>query len=297
MALFSQVLVVALGCGGSPQAGPLAETETWLRVGLDPVHEANLIEERLSLEGYRRRLRIDGGTHSSLAMERTETGETLVRVVTRAGVALGLEAPAETGLTSVGLVDLGADIDGDGREEVGVFADDPARARRCIAVVRIDERGRAQEMRLDTGPLGGDACIEGVEDIDGDAIPEALVVVRYPRLSAGTPPRVTVPYRAATWRPLVGGGARAFARRERQRRQEVLGSARERSDARQAYRVGVELAAIARFSGAPAEAQVAALDEAVEGLELSAVLAATVEAAREFIRRGWQEEGDQGLAR
>lgn len=292
MTLLSQALALAIGCGGGAPADPLAGTEAFLRVGLEPAREADLLEARLEEEGYRRRLRIDGRTHSSLALVRPETGETLVRIISRAGVALAVEAPADTGLQAVGLVDLGGDVDGDGWEEVGVYADDPAEARRCVAIVRVDERGRAREVRLDTRELGGDACVEGFEDLDGDGTVEALVVARYRRLSAGTPPRVTIPYRAAGWRPVAGGAARSFARRERRAREEALRAARERSDAREAYRLGVELAAIARFAGETAEAQLAVLDGALRGLRLSTALTETLEEARALIRRGWRDDAD-----
>jgi len=289
-----QLLVFFLGCGAS-SPNPLAATATLLRLGLDPEREADALEESLVAAGLRRRLRIDGRTHSSLWMVRPGTSEAVVRVVTRAGIALGVDAPEQTGGRAVGLLDLHGDVDGDGHEEIGVFADDPARDRRCIAVLRVDAQGRVHEVRLDTRSLQGDACIEAFEDIDGDGRVEALVVARYPELSVGTPPRVAVPFRTRGWRPLRDGPARAFARAQRLRREVGLRAAREQADAHAAYRLGVELAGLARLAGEGSEAQVAALRSAVAGLELTAGLAAAVEEAAAFIRRGWRAADDPAL--
>ena len=291
MGLLSQALV-CLACG-SQGPGALEGTEELLRVGVDPSAEADAIEARLYDGGYRRRVRLDGETHSSLAMEHLETGETAVRIVTKAGLALAVEAPADTNRSAVGILDLGAlDLDGDGAEEVAVFAIDPARARRCIAIVRIDERWRAREVPLDTADLGGEPCIEAMDDVDGDGRPEAIVVVRYPELSMGTPPQVALPYAAPRWTPLPPGAARAFAREQSALRRETLATARQESDVREAYRIGVELAAIARFAGESADAQVHALRSSVEGLTLSSTVELALERVGAFIRRGWRTEAE-----
>lgn len=258
-------------------------------MGVDPAEEATVLEERYLAAGYRRRVRVDGETHSALSMEHLESGDTLVRVVSRSGVALALEAPStEHDRAAVGLLDPGrTDLDGDGAEEVLVYAIDEARARRCVAIVRIDDM-RVREVRIPFDDLGGEACIEDVRDVGGDARPEALVVVRYPEWSAGTPPQVAVPYAAPSWTRMPRGAARAFLEEERASRQEGLAEARRTQDVREAFRLGVELAALARFSGAEENTQIEALEAATTNLELPGPLRARIEEVTARIRAGWR---------
>ena len=223
--------------------------------------EATRLERQYA--GFRRTARIDAGTYSAFAME--EGSRSLVRVVTARGVALAVDAPEEHGRTRVGLLEgLPVDVDRDGHDEVLVFADDPALDRRCIAIVRIVE-GQAREVRLDVARFGGEGCIEAIDDVDRDGIPEALVVVRYPDLSLGTAPRVTIALGGREWREPRNLEPEREARR------------RTWDSWEQAYRAAVELAALAE------EGALEVFEAAIESWEMTPVREAQCQRVREAI--------------
>lgn len=231
---------------GSTQGG--VDESAYLRAGVNPSAEATRLERQY--RGYRRTVRIDAETYSAFAME--DRGQSLVRVVTERGVALAVEAPEEHGRSRVGLVDgLPPDLDGDGHEEVLVFADDPALDRRCVAIVRIED-GRAREVRLQL-PTHGDACIESFADADGDGTAEAIVVVRFGQLALGSAPSVNLVYGAPAWRERLG--FRVDQRDVRNREWDTW---------EEAYRAAVELAALADPDDA-----LATFQAAIEGWEMT----------------------------
>ena len=256
---------IVLACGG---AEPSVDESAYLRAGVDPGVEATRLERQY--RGFRREVRIDARTFTALSM--VDGSRSLVRVVTSRGVALAVDAPEEHGRTRVGLLEgFPADLDGDGQEEVLVFADDPALDRRCIAIVRIED-GVAREVRLSLDELDGDACVEQLADVDDDGRAEALVVVRFTELALGTAPRIVVPFGGTDWARLDRPELRERERAARSRAWETW---------EEAYRAAVELAALADAE------PVGAFDAALEAWAPTPAREAQCERAREVIA-GWE---------
>lgn len=296
-------IVVAMACvrvGGDP-----LEDARHLRVGLDPRTEADAIERRLVQDGFSRVTRVDAVGAVGLAM-RDDAGRSVLRVVTRRGLVLAVQAPTEALTRSeVGLVEAPADLDGDGYVELVAAATDVAVERRCLALVRVLEDGGLVEVTPDLRALGGDACLEVLSDVGADGRFEVVAVTRFPVIAWGRPPQVAVAFAptpcqpeepvaapGACWRSLVGDRAVGFVARERAGRESALRAARSAGDVAAVYRLGVELAALARHSGATTDAQVGVLRGAADGLTLRAAARERWLVAADYIRRGWRTEAE-----
>ncbi len=276
---------VAAGCGSA--APPVDPAVAFLRVGVDPHEEARAVEASLAEGGFRVRTRSEGATFVALGLEHEARGETAVRVLTRRGIGLAIDVPGEQSAQPVGVVmsgSDGADLDGDGLEEVVLFRLDPVRERRCLAVVRVSDEGFVVPVPARLEGLGEQPCIEDLRDVGGDGRPEALVGWRLDELARGVVPRVMVPF-AWGGRGFSPEG-RAFAAHwssERRSREDALREARSARDVEAAYVLAVELAAIERARGAPVRAQVLAFDDALRGLVLTEAQARALAEARERI--------------
>ncbi len=296
-------IVVSVACvrgGGDP-----LEDARHLRVGLDPRTEADAIERRLVQDGFFRVTRVDAVGAVGLAM-RDDAGRSVLRIVTRRGLVLAVEAPTEALTRSeVGLVEAPADLDGDGYVELVAAATDVAVERRCLALVRVLEDGGLVEVTPDLRALGGDACLEVLSDLEVDGRFEVVAITRFPAIAWGRAPQVAVAFAptphepeelaaapGACWRALVGDPAVGFFARERADRESGLRAARGAGDVAAVYRLGVELAALARHSGATTEAQVGVLRGAADGLTLSTAARKRWLGAVDYIRRGWRTEAE-----
>jgi hypothetical protein len=91
----------------------------------------------------------------------------------------------------------------------------------------------------------------------------------------------------ARWVLVSGARARDFFERERAERAARLADARSRGDVAAAFRLGVELAALARFRGADTHAQSEVLRATADGLELGPAAARRWADAAAFVARGW----------
>ncbi len=303
----SRALVLALcalvplaGCG-SARPLPGADALAYLHVGVDPSHEARRTIASLARGGYVESHRIAGPGFVALAFRRRDGRATAVRIVTRLGVVLGLDGgEVEDPIgQAVGLLDPPGgrlDLDGDGRPEIlltvhGTRAGnvgtgpDPS-DRTCIGIVRVVPRGRAFEVPVDAGSALDGRCVEEVRVPPGGGAPEALVVVREEALAYGDGvPTVSVPMegRHGRWGPAPPRDAARFFAAERAARAQPLVDARRALDVPRAYRIAVELAAIAHFAAAGSSAQVRAFDGALRGLVLTSAEARVVARARDAI--------------
>lgn len=287
---------LSLGCA-HPATPPLVHEDPtrFLRVGLDPRSEADELERRLEASGYARVARVASADVVALSMRR-EDGATLVRVVTRRGLVLSVDAPTESlERSAVGVEDVPLDLDGDGHPEIVLSATDAARDRRCLALVRVAPDGSLREV-TPTLELGGDACVEALRDL-GDGRAAALAVVRFVHLAIDRPPSLSVPFGpgsrgagGATWEIRRDGAARTFLAEQRRERVVALATARDARDARAAYRIGVELAALAWLAGEADATQRQALSVALEGLDVPPPISRAREQAEAWIAAGWQDE-------
>lgn len=275
-------------CGASgPTTDPALD---FLQVGVDPHTEASALEENLRRAGWRIDTRVEGRTFAAMAAAHVERRETAIRVVTRRGIALAMDVPAEQSSQPVALLALDGgdhDRDGDGLEEVVLTRRDPVRERRCLAVVQVLEEGFVAPVPADLQRFGADVCVEDMDDVTGDGRPEALVPVRLEGFARGTVPAITVPL---VWRDgrhrFVPGAMADWWRRERVRRERALSEARSARDVEAAYALAVELAALVEAGGGTARERVLEFDDALRGLVLTEGQARAIGAARERIAAG-----------
>ena len=341
---------VLVGCRAP--AAPLDDARH-LRVGLDARAEADAIEARLRARGWVRVVRVEAPDAVGLAM-RGDEGRTALRVVTRRGLVLAVEAPTESlERAEVGLIDAPTDLDGDGFVELLPAATDAATERRCFAIARVLPDGSLVEVTPSFEGLGGSACLEALVDLEGDGRLEVVAKVRFPSLAWETAPSVALPFAAtleaprsagsaadeasrsagsaadeasrsagsaarsagsaaddetasssvapetddatelarpapgARWALVSGARARDFYEREQAERAARLADARSRGDVAAAYRLGVELAALARVRGADTRAQSEVLRATADGLDLGPAAARRWSDAAAFVARGW----------
>ncbi|MCA9534847.1 MAG: hypothetical protein KC593_14250 [Myxococcales bacterium] len=275
------VVVAALGSAllvGCAEPAPPRDPLVYLRVGVDPREEATALSRALEREGYAVRLLVDTEDVVMLDALRAD-GASAVRVVTDIGVALGLDAPDRRFPTRERVRGLraplsGSDLDGDGRVELLIVIADHARVAECVAVVRLDRRGRAQEVPVDTSMVQEGACAERAEDVGGDARAELLVVGRFALAGLPVPASVAIPLTGFEGRfvPMEAAAGRYY-QEERGVRMERLGDARRVGDARTISRLAVELGLLALFEGGDPERAVLALDAQAEGAHVDALAA------------------------
>ncbi|MEC7524811.1 MAG: VCBS repeat-containing protein [Myxococcota bacterium] len=282
------VALCSLGCGGGSRSLRL---EDWVRVGVDPRAEAEAIERALTDAGWSLATRREAPDFVALAFTRDE--QRAIRLVTRRGVVLALDSHELDGLRiRHGLVSLPEppreDLDGDGRPDL-LIAREEADAPRCLAVVRVDEEGRAASLPIAGDALATGACASELVDVDGDGELEAVVALRWPELAMeGEVPAVEAPLVLSSegWRP--DGLPATHRDAELAPRLAALERARAELDVPQAARLGVELAALAHLAGAAMSAQVERFDAALAGMVLSEAEAARAAEIRGAIAAGWR---------
>lgn len=282
--------MLACSCGASLEApDPL----TFLRVGVDPAAEAQSLADALVEHGYVASF-VEGADFVAVVARRSSPPATALRVVTWRGTALAVDAPDDSfpERRSVGVLAPPGDdfdLDGDGHEELVVAIEDLRRGATCLALTRIFDDGRVVEVPMPSLALHRDACVERLANVLGDARPEALVVARYPGLTTDAAPTVAFPLvaRAPGFAAPSAAALRPYLASEAERRREELAAAREASEQAVMVRLGVELAALGRIAGRSVDEQLAALDDAVAGVELSPRSRGVLEVARQTIADRW----------
>ncbi len=280
--------------GGCSHAPTPIRVEDWIRVGVDLEREAAAEITTLEDAGYRRVTRIDGDGFVAVDFVRSRDAHRAVRVVTRLGVAVALDSHETDGVRlrhgAVRLLHPDVphdDVDGDGKPEVVVARAGPDGD--CIAVVHVDDEGRVTEAPIDAEAVSPGSCASALEDVDGDGVMEAIIVLRWPELALDPERvptvRVALAARDGGWPPEAMPIAYERARHEARRA--ALDVARRTRDVAEVSRLGVELAALANLRGATPSAQVAAYDEALAGLVLQPAERDAVEGVRAAIAAGW----------
>lgn len=261
------LVCAALACGPpAPTYDPLDH----LQVGADPRSEAAQLEAHFADQGFERSRRVERGGAIALRFDHPD-GRRVLRVVSRRGVVLGLDAPNERA-QRVDLLDLPLrDLDADGEEDLVISAEDAAHGRVCHAILRVRPDGGLEEVTARMR-IPARACLESLRVEGARAV--GVVVLRYPELAAGRVPSAPRTHRGPRW-TLSVDASNVRARRA------ALGEA----DAREAHHLGVELAALAGFGGADEGAQRATYDAAVAPFA-SALPADLVERTQRFIDEG-----------
>ncbi len=273
--LVAIALCGALGCRPEP---PAYDPLHYLAIGVDPTAEAEVERRALVQRGYRLEARVDGRGFVALGARSLASGTSAVRIVTRNGVVLGIDAPIRDRPTwrRVELLERpgGVDLDGDpdGHPEVLVRVDDSHRPAPCIVVVRVRSasRGDAFEVPVDARAHGARACPEEIGDVDRDGNAELLVGHR-PFVVQGAPvPRLLVPYVAHEGRFVAGSEAllRDLALAQIGAARQELALARGRGDRDEILRLACEIAWYERASGRAAHELREELEGAVAGQAL-----------------------------
>jgi hypothetical protein len=204
--------------------------------------------------------------------------------------------PSFDGLGGSACLEALVDLEGDGRLEVvakvrfaslawetapsvalpfAALREEPTTSRR----VRPTERGGAVD----------DDAAEGTpaRDVDDDDARDDDTTAEVARAVPG-----------ARWVLVSGARARDFFEREQTERAARLADVRSRGDVAAAFRIGVELAALARFRGADTRAQSEVLRATADGFDLGPAAARRWSDAVAFVARGWvdAETGDAAHA-
>jgi hypothetical protein len=168
-----------VGCStGNPVQDPL----DYLVAGVDPTEEADRVALQLGRAGFVVDLRVEGGGAVALAARRLRDGATSVRLVTRRGVVLGLDAPdaRHPERAAVRLPEAARftrrEMDGHVELPIEVISH-----VRCVAVIVVDAGGFIRELSRDENPHPNEGCYpeapEAPEDDDAPELDEGDVII------------------------------------------------------------------------------------------------------------------------
>ena len=144
-------LLFALLFACAPDPQPAHDPLDYLRVGADFEAEADAFAEQVRSEGWTVERVQRGRTFAALQAHEEERA--LVRVWSRRGLVVAIDAPApEHWRRDVLLAPPteATDLDGDGFEELVIGATDDAVGRTCFAIVRIEPRASPRRSRRPT---------------------------------------------------------------------------------------------------------------------------------------------------
>lgn len=239
----------------------------YLQVGVDPQVEARVIERSLRRAGFAVWWRVQNEHVIVLEGLRGTDEASAVRVVTRAGTAMGLDSPdrrypARVRVGALREPTSGHDLDLDEARapEVLLFVRESHRVAPCIAVVRIDREGGAHEVPTPAPEIHEDACVERAEDIDGDGRSELIVVARFFELGLPVPPQVAVPFVGIDGHFARSGPlARRHYARERSERQEAIRAANADQASDAVTRLAIELGLLRLYETGDVDGAIEAL--------------------------------------
>lgn len=290
-------LSVVAACG-SAESTPFFDDARYLHFGVDPRVEADAVESQLKRAGFHVDARAEGPHHVALGLVDAAAERTAIRVVTAVGTVLSLDGDANIEharryklLTPENLRGVRVLPQG----EIFVLVAGERADEACVAGFRIDSRGTLSRIVIDAGAVIVDGCASELLDSDGDGAVELVVHAAYRAFSIDDVPLVRVPLVAhgGGYRWVAGAGPVVTLLHEQQEvaRQDLL-AARRVLNVERAYRSAVELAALARFRGEGAGAQLRVFDDALRGLVLTGRQASQSERARGLIRAGWHADTD-----
>lgn len=270
---------MALTVVGCRHPEPAYDPLAYLAIGVDPQAEASAEERALRDRGYRIVSRVDGRLFVALgAASGGGTTASAVRILTKNGIALGVDVPSHDHPTwrRVELVErpggIDLDFDDDHAPEVLLRVTDSMRPLPCYVVVRVREssRGDAFEVPIDARAYGPRACPEEVADVDHDGVHELLVGER-PFAVRGAPvPRRLVPFvpHLGSWVVGSEGQLRDVSLREAGALREELALARARGDAPEVLRLAAEIALAEETLGLSPAERSSSFEAALAGLSL-----------------------------
>ena len=235
--------VVLLAC--AKQEPPAQDPLDYLRVGVDPKEEADTIIEDLRRHGYDIGQRIDEPGY--VAFDAASGGEATVRVVTRRGVALSVDAPDVRWPERLWVElapDPRPDFDRDGQRDVVVAMRE--RDRTCLAWAEVDRQGFASEVFRPRTDWGDAPCVLEIDP----RRPRLLLEVSVP----GTPAarvRIPVMANARTWVLDDSAAGRQRWEQEIAQRQQALEVREMQGDEPSAAMLRAELAWLEQLRNAP----------------------------------------------
>lgn len=233
-----------MGCAKAET--PVQDPLDYLRVGVDPREEAQVLIDDLQRSGYRVGRRLDESTY--VAFDAARGPETLVRVVSPRGVVLSLEAPDVRWPERL-WVELSPrprprpDFDGDGQRDVVVSIRE--RERTCLGWAQVDAQGFVSEVFRAAIEWGEAPCVIEIDP----SRPSVLLEVSVPGASQPSA-RVRLPLRleGGIWGlDVESPSARARWETQRSDRQRALEAAELRGDRVAAERIAAEIAWLDRL--------------------------------------------------
>jgi len=163
------IVVLLASCAPSnPPFDPL----DYLAAGVDPAEEADRVALQLGRAGFVVDRRLEGGGAVALAARRRRDGASAVRVVTRRGVVVALDAPdvRHPGRLAVRLPEAARferrELDGYVELPVEVVSDVV-----CTAVVVVDAGGFVRELTRDENPHPNEGCYPEEPETEDDEEP------------------------------------------------------------------------------------------------------------------------------
>lgn len=274
-------LGLILGCASSPSPYQTFDPFDYVQAGVDPKEEARAVQKGLTDNGYYLGVRHEADTY--VAMEASRGEAWAIRVVTRRGIAMGIDVPNARApdWRAVRLLRTPhGDLDGDGFDElvVAVYAEDDAP---CLGLIRVATEGVVGEVPLPLKSLAVEACVGSFSDVVGDSQLEA--VVRALAEEAGL--RIWVPMLLTgdkgRWVTPPESVLTEYWQGERERRRQAAGKG---GDPAQRYRRAVEVAELTRLLGEDRDAQIDAFDEMIRGVRFSPELKKYATRYRQHLR-------------
>jgi hypothetical protein len=219
------------------QPEPVQDPLEYLRVGVDPASEADVIIEALGRHGFQIGRRVK---HTDfVAFDAVRGLDSTVRVVTLRGPSFAIQVPDARWPERL-RVELDdhppPDFNRDGRPDVVVAIHEHERT--CLAWAEVDARGFVDEVFRANADWGRSPCVIEIDP----AWPRLLLEVSVPD-SPVPNARVRLPIKASARSWVLDESPSASARwqSERQQREEALESAESRDDSDTAERLRVEL--------------------------------------------------------
>ena len=256
--------VCLAGCGATSEA--VVDEESYMVVGVEPRAAIDESTRALAEHGLDLERRVDAEQFSAASYLDRASGRSAIRVATRRGTALALDARADDGALLALDPRTGEDLTGDANADVVVLRTEAERV--CLALAEVDTDGILRPVPTELRWLEPSLCLNELVDFDHDHRVDA--VVRVPFRELGEPaPTLAVPLMLDD-RPAFAPGLwpEGYAQAEVSRRDAALDVATERGDAATATRTAIELALMIALRGG-SDAEIDGALRAADGVPLA----------------------------